>query len=64
MTNYDYPKTEVSVQDLCEISLAMDELEGSLKDAVKDAPARIKKDVFDVVNFIYEDVTSKLNQYI
>ena len=64
MKAYSYPKTEVTVEDLCNISLAMDELEGSLKDAVKDAPKRIKKEVEDIVAFIYKDVRDRIDQYI
>ena len=57
-------EVKVTVEDMCNISLAMDELDGAIKDAVKDAPARIRKDVLDVVEFIYNDVTSRVNQYI
>lgn len=64
MRGYTYPKTEVAVEDLCNISLAMDELDGALKDAVKDAPAYIRKNVTDIVEFIYKDVTDRVNQYI
>ena len=64
MKGYDYPKTEVSVQDLCEIGLAMDELDGALKDAVRDADPLVKKRVTDIVDFIYKDITDKLRHYV
>ena len=55
---------EVSMEDLINISLAMDELDGALKDAVKDAPAGVKKNVLECMNFTYKDITSRLEQYI
>lgn len=55
---------KVDMEDLINISLAMDELEGALKDAVKDAPAGVKKNVLDCINFTYKDVTDRLDQYL
>lgn len=57
-------EVKVTVEDMCNIGLAMDELDGAIKDAVKDAPARIKKEVTDIVEFIYKDVTTRVNQYV